>query len=669
MKGITNPEIIKQNKKNFKSIKNFVQYFPIYTNLLSDLLKILLMEDEMRNDQIESEVLSRYKKGFYFKYYQFLINACKEEIQEYLKFFTNMTNEEIQSLFKNDKSKNDKSKNDKSKNDIYINNLDIVDTNSNNKYSTIIAFPFSQRNIKNKKLLMNSRIEENKIQSQDPETIIERLLKNLINLYKNDIPMISLNSFIDDNYIGEYIEFYPCIDKFKNQIIDYLMYHGLYDSEEKILNNMKDKLPPDELRIFQYYIICCKGFKNILLNFNDFDVHDFHKVNFYKYKGLLFEKDFKEITLDNKDNNEKSEIDTEIIQTVKSMLPTDEEKQKLNEFYNKVSNIILNEWPKSNLSIHLFGSTVNGLWSHTSDVDLCIFADKEGEYNDMRKLAQVLRKAGMVDVIPINGARMPICKFRDQDTKFNCDLSVNNRIPIYNSELIRCYMDLDERVRDIVMIIKKWSKIRGINNSKERTFCSYSYVLLCISFFQHINPPVLPNLQKINRFPGLKMVTKNVDISRRLLDIHSHGTFKIKIQYYNDANEVAKHFITENKMSRMELLMKLFQFYGYQFDLTTKTLASSIKHDGGFLIRDSYYFSNNSRDFDNKEFSKSRDFMNRHSSMNTEFAVEDPFIHGRNTTSNSTMEEKIHIKNEFFRAYHLLKNPYTSSIKLKSIFE
>ncbi|ORX83019.1 Nucleotidyltransferase, partial [Anaeromyces robustus] len=157
----------------------------------------------------------------------------------------------------------------------------------------------------------------------------------------------------------------------------------------------------------------------------------------------------------------------DIVNKVKQLLPRTENLNQLNLFKTKMSNIIYRRWPYSGLTVNLFGSAVNGLWSNKSDVDLCIFADRSGNYENMPTLARILKDEGMKEVVPIVRAVIPICKFTDPKTGFNCDISVNNRIPIYNSELIRCYMDLDARVRDIIMIVKEWAKRRGINNPKD----------------------------------------------------------------------------------------------------------------------------------------------------------------------------------------------------------
>ncbi|OUM58423.1 hypothetical protein PIROE2DRAFT_47961 [Piromyces sp. E2] len=310
---------------------------------------------------------------------------------------------------------------------------------------------------------------------------------------------------------------------------------------------------------------------------------------------------------------------------VKKLLPSEKDFQILKILHNKVSNIIINRWPKNDLTLHLFGSSINGLWTHGSDVDLCIFADTDNDYSKMRILANVLRSNNMQRVIPIENTRIPICKFRDPTTGLNCDITVNNRVATFNSELIRCYTELDKRVRDIILIIKKWSKCRGINDSKNHYFSSYSFVLLCLSFFQNIEPPVIPNLQK------------TVEVPRKILKNQGSGSFPVTIQYYNEYKKISKYFKTQNTMNHSELLIKFFDYYSHHYDYNNT--VCSIRSDRGILKKNSF---------------------------KTRFAIEDPFIHERNTTSNSREKEKNRIIKEFARAYNILKLPNS---KLNDIFK
>ena len=58
--------------------------------------------------------------------------------------------------------------------------------------------------------------------------------------------------------------------------------------------------------------------------------------------------------------------------------------------------------------------------------------------------------------------------------------------------LLRAYSRLDKRVRKIGTLVKKWAEVAGIKDTKTKTLSSYTYVILVIHYFQHLN--MLPYL-------------------------------------------------------------------------------------------------------------------------------------------------------------------------------
>ena len=67
-------------------------------------------------------------------------------------------------------------------------------------------------------------------------------------------------------------------------------------------------------------------------------------------------------------------------------------------------------------------------------------------------------------------------------------------------------MQLDRRVKPLVITIKSWAKAAGINEAKEQTLSSYTLTLMVLHFLQAATqPPVLPSLQALypSTFMGL----------------------------------------------------------------------------------------------------------------------------------------------------------------------
>jgi|LauGreDrversion2_5_1035112.scaffolds.fasta_scaffold197170_1 DNA polymerase sigma len=57
-------------------------------------------------------------------------------------------------------------------------------------------------------------------------------------------------------------------------------------------------------------------------------------------------------------------------------------------------------------------------------------------------------------------------------------------LALVNTKLLRDYASLDPRLRQLVFLVKKWAKVRGVNDSYRGTLSSYAYVLLCINHLQ-----------------------------------------------------------------------------------------------------------------------------------------------------------------------------------------
>ena len=62
-------------------------------------------------------------------------------------------------------------------------------------------------------------------------------------------------------------------------------------------------------------------------------------------------------------------------------------------------------------------------------------------------------------------AKVPIAKIWDPEFKLAADLNVNNTLALENTRMIKLYVQLDERVRPLIMIIKHWTKQRILNDA------------------------------------------------------------------------------------------------------------------------------------------------------------------------------------------------------------
>ncbi|KAL9101655.1 MAG: hypothetical protein Q9163_003111 [Psora crenata] len=86
----------------------------------------------------------------------------------------------------------------------------------------------------------------------------------------------------------------------------------------------------------------------------------------------------------------------------------------------------------------------------------------------VQKLERVLNDRwpdGMQRVVCVPHAKVPIVKFWDPELQLACDMNVNNTLALENTRMIKTYVEIDERVRPLAMIIKHWTKRRILNDA------------------------------------------------------------------------------------------------------------------------------------------------------------------------------------------------------------
>ena len=75
---------------------------------------------------------------------------------------------------------------------------------------------------------------------------------------------------------------------------------------------------------------------------------------------------------------------------------------------------------------------------------------------------------GMERVVCVSHAKVPIVKIWDPELRLACDMNVNNTMALENTRMVRTYVETDERVRPLAMIIKHWTKRRILNDAGTR---------------------------------------------------------------------------------------------------------------------------------------------------------------------------------------------------------
>ncbi|KAF2002394.1 hypothetical protein P154DRAFT_138325 [Amniculicola lignicola CBS 123094] len=255
------------------------------------------------------------------------------------------------------------------------------------------------------------------------------------------------------------------------------------------------------------------------------------------------------------DPQEEDKLSGDMRELYDRLLPTEESTNRRIALVKKLENILRTEWPGAEFKVHVFGSSGNLLCTSESDVDVCIQTPMK-RLEEMHMLAEVLDKHGMEQVVCVPGAKVRIVKIWDPILKLACDMNVNNTLALENTRLIKMYVQIDERVRPLAMIIKHWTKQRILNDAAiGGTLSSYTWICMILNFLQTRDPPILPTLHKLP-----------------YREIDAQTGAPSTSNFANDLEKV-KGFGADNTQSLGELLLQFFRHYGHGVDYEKQVVS------------------------------------------------------------------------------------------------
>ncbi|XP_027738305.1 poly(A) RNA polymerase GLD2 isoform X1 [Empidonax traillii] len=216
-------------------------------------------------------------------------------------------------------------------------------------------------------------------------------------------------------------------------------------------------------------------------------------------------------------------------------------------------------FPQSRL--YLVGSSLNGFGTRSSDADLCLVVQEEpvNQKTEARRILSLVQKlfstklSSYIERPQLIRAKVPIVKFRDKVSSYvEFDLNVNNVVGIRNTFLLRTYAFIENRVRPLVLVIKKWASFHEINDASRGTLSSYSLVLMVLHYLQTLPEPILPSLQK--NYPEC------FDPTMQLHLVHQ-------------APCTIPPYISKNGSSLGDLLIGFFKYYATEFDWSHQMIS------------------------------------------------------------------------------------------------
>lgn len=254
--------------------------------------------------------------------------------------------------------------------------------------------------------------------------------------------------------------------------------------------------------------------------------------------------------------DEERRLTTDMRELFDRLRPTEKVKANRETLVKKLEGMFNDEWPGHSIQVHLFGSSGNKLCSDDSDVDICITTDWK-DLENVCMIAQLLQKRAMDKVVCVSSAKVPIVKCWDPELGLACDMNVNNTLALENTRMVLTYVDIDERVRPLAMIIKHWTRRRIINDAAfGGTLSSYTWICMIIAFLQLRDPPILPAL---HQSPHKTQATKDGQPSEFADDLS-------KLRGYG----------AKNKETLGELLFYFFRFYAHEFDYGKSVVSARL---------------------------------------------------------------------------------------------
>lgn len=254
----------------------------------------------------------------------------------------------------------------------------------------------------------------------------------------------------------------------------------------------------------------------------------------------------------------------------------------------------------------LFGSSVNGLGFHDSDVDLrlrplgyipnnegyeLLRIDENWADSALRNIAYQTTRCSpaMGEFIPSN--RCPIakmtfmsggktgylsnkeCQRLVEGLKFDISMNSTNYLGSFNSKVLRFFCSLEPKFHLLATTIRYWSVRQSL--IVPGYLSSYALINMLIFFCQTTSPPILPTIDQM-REKALKndqYKQNGVECKKGLLQLEWQCILSLdKSHYERSANREPLGII----------LLKFFEFYlnfPYSTQIITTRLGKSLSHD------------------------------------------------------------------------------------------
>lgn len=209
---------------------------------------------------------------------------------------------------------------------------------------------------------------------------------------------------------------------------------------------------------------------------------------------------------------------------------------------------------------------------------------------------------------------MPIIKFIHRKTQISCDISFKHCIAVYNSELVKFYVSIDKRFKQLLVILKYW--MCGCKSRKVISITNYALSMLFIFFLQQLKlVPTVLELQRKCQVP-VKCDGWQVNFQKTFTFFDSNSHYKNR--------------------STPELLKDFFEFYqDYDFESYVMCPLDGKSHNKK-LFQDLKSFPSSMRYTENFYNGK---IKNQAFTQKNKMCLQDPIVLNANLTNTVTSEQ------------------------------
>lgn len=195
----------------------------------------------------------------------------------------------------------------------------------------------------------------------------------------------------------------------------------------------------------------------------------------------------------------------------------------------------------------VFGSTLTGLDFVGSDLDYYVRlkvqpSTPEEVKRTMTKATKLCRSYHNKEfkvIYIIQGARVPIIRLVHQNSRTTCDVNFTSQFGYYNSCFIGNILGYDNRIKDLAVILKLWSKSYKI--SERMIISNYCLVMLVIFYLQNLDRPMLDSIKN-----------NQESFSPSIID----QKYRWNV-FFNDRINLSRN----NRLPTCKLLVGFFEFY------------------------------------------------------------------------------------------------------------